>query len=104
VISNFLGSPDMRIEVNAPLRLAARDRLLIASDGLFDNLHLNEIVAIVRKGQLLTAARRLVHLCRERMESPRPGLPSKPDDLTLVLWVPDPVRRRSKSNPPATGR
>jgi len=103
VISNFLGSPDMRIEVNAPLRMAARDRLLIASDGLFDNLHLNEIVEIIRKGQLLTAARRLVRLCRERMETPRAGLPSKPDDLSFVLWVPDPVRPRRGSNPPPGG-
>ncbi|MBN2489739.1 MAG: protein phosphatase 2C domain-containing protein [Planctomycetes bacterium] len=95
VISNFLGSPDMRIEVSARVRLVPRDRLLVASDGLFDNLHLEEIVRIVCKGPLLAAARRLVALCRKRMETPCPGVPSKPDDLSFLLYGPDPAPRRA---------
>jgi len=51
LVSNVLGGPDMRIEVGSVLHLAARDTLLLASDGLADNLHTAEIVECVRKGR-----------------------------------------------------
>jgi serine/threonine protein phosphatase PrpC len=50
VVSNVLGTRDMCIEVGSALCLARRDTLLIASDGLFDNLHVDEIVERIRKG------------------------------------------------------
>ena len=50
VVSNVLGSDDMRIEVGSTLDLAPRDTLIIASDGLTDNLHLHEAVETVRSG------------------------------------------------------
>ena len=34
VVSNFVGSDDMRIEVGSFMELAERDTLIIASDGL----------------------------------------------------------------------
>jgi len=92
VISNFLGIEDMRVEVSSPLTLAVRDRLLIATDGLFDNLKIGEIDEIIHKGRLISAARNLVSLCRRRMQEPEDGEPSKPDDLTLLLYRP--TRRR----------
>jgi len=92
VISNFLGNQDMRVEVSSPLTLAVRDRLLIASDGLFDNLKLREIGEIIYKGRVINAARNLVTLSRQRMQAAGDGEPSKPDDLTLLLYRP--IRRR----------
>ncbi len=88
VVSNVLGSPDMRIEVGSELLLAARDTLLLASDGLLDNLHTQEIVERVRKGPLARGARRLVEDASRRMREPAKGEPSKPDDLTFVLFRP----------------
>ena len=88
VISNFLGNPEMHIEVSASVTLAVRDRLLVASDGLFDNLLVDEIVDIIRRGKLRTVARTLLKSCRERMTQPGNGLPSKPDDLTFLLYRP----------------
>ena len=44
VISNVIGSDQMRIEMGPPTELAPRDTLLLASDGLFDNLFPDEIV------------------------------------------------------------
>ena len=86
-VSNTLGGVDaMRIEVSSEHELAARDTLLLGSDGLFDNLHVDEIAEIVRKGSLEKVARELAERCAERMKAPAQGLPSKPDDLTFVLF------------------
>jgi serine/threonine protein phosphatase PrpC len=84
LVSNLLGAQEMRIELGAPVRLAPRDRIIVASDGLSDNLHLSEIVEAVRKGPLDRSVERLGALGRKRMEAPAEGSPSKPDDLTLI--------------------
>lgn len=86
-VSNTLGGADaMRIEVSSEHELAARDTLILGTDGLFDNLHVEEIVAIVRKGSLSKVARALADRCTERMRTAAEGMPSKPDDLTFVLF------------------
>jgi serine/threonine protein phosphatase PrpC len=76
----------MRIDVGAELRLQARDTILLASDGLMDNVHLSEIIERIRKGPLEAAAERLVALARHRMAAPATAQPSKPDDLSLILF------------------
>lgn len=88
LVSNMVGSPEMRIEIGPTIAIgkASRDTLLIASDGLSDNLHTHEIVEIARKGPLETAAAKLATLARRRMTSQVDGEPSKPDDLTFILW------------------
>lgn len=86
IVSNCLGMPDMRIEIAAPLEVAPRDTLLVASDGLLDNILPEELVDLVRSGNLEASAASLVSLVSERMASPRPGVPSKPDDLTFLLY------------------
>ncbi len=99
IISNVIGAPDMRIEVGTPVRLAVRDTVLLASDGLLDNLTVDEIIAVVRKGPLPMAADELVRQASERMSVDAPGLPSKPDDLTVVLFrSPPPGRKRRGSS------
>lgn len=103
VVSNVLGSPVMRVEMGPPLRLAPRDTLVLASDGLEDNLYLEEIVEGLRKGALGPATARLVERCRSRMLGAGPGEPSHPDDLTLVTFrlTPAPRRRMPKVAPPS---
>ncbi|MCA9263171.1 MAG: serine/threonine-protein phosphatase [Planctomycetales bacterium] len=86
LVSNVLGSEDTHIEVGAQRLMAARDTLLIASDGVFDNLHLDEVVALIRKGSLPQAARSLADAALQRMENPSSSQPSKPDDLTFILY------------------
>jgi serine/threonine protein phosphatase PrpC len=86
LVSNVLGAPDMRIEVGSTLELAPRDTLLLSSDGLLDNLHGEEIVARLRKGPLASGARRLAEDALRRMTKPEEGAPSKPDDLTFVVF------------------
>jgi serine/threonine protein phosphatase PrpC len=90
IISNFVGGPDLRIEVGTGVHLAARDTLCLASDGLVDNLHTEEIAECIRVGSLGEAADALAASARQRMLSPGPDAPSKPDDLTFVLYRPSP--------------
>lgn len=86
LISNALGMPEMRIEVGPELELAQRDTVLLASDGLFDNLHIEEIVETMRRGPLKQAAKKLATLAEERMRNRVEGRPSKPDDLTFLTF------------------
>jgi serine/threonine protein phosphatase PrpC len=92
VLFNVVGSAEMRVEVGPALQLAVYDTVLLASDGLFDNLYTDEIVDTIRSGPLAAAADRLVARVQARMQ--RQGAahqPCKPDDLTVVLFRP---RRR----------
>lgn len=87
VLFNVVGSSDMRVEVGPALQLAARDTVLLASDGLFDNLYIDEIVDTIRSGPLVAAADRLVERVQARMQgNGTPDQPCKPDDLTVVLF------------------
>jgi len=89
VLFNVIGSSDMRVEVGPALQLAVRDTVLLASDGLFDNLFIDEIVDTIRRGPLVAAADRLVERVQARMRAAEPtDQPCKPDDLTVVLFRP----------------
>ncbi len=88
LIDNMLGTDDMRIEIGPELPLAQRDTLLLASDGLADNLFVAEIIEHVRKGELARSAQGMAEAAQARMGSAREGLPSKPDDLSFVAWRP----------------
>jgi serine/threonine protein phosphatase PrpC len=91
LISNMIGSGDMRVEIGPRLNLSPRDTVVVASDGLFDNLQVQEIVTIVRSGPLLSAATELASKCRTRMLEFSEQRPHKPDDLSFILYRPDPT-------------
>ena len=86
LVSNFLGTTDMRIDVGAAVKLSPRDTVVVASDGLMDNVHVEEIIECIRKGPLEKAVRCAVDLANRRMLGDEPGEPSKPDDLSLILF------------------
>ena len=92
LVSNFLGTSDMRIDVGAEVELKPRDTILLASDGLMDNVHVDEIIERIRKGPLGISAERVVSLANRRMAGASAGQPSKPDDLSLILF-----RKNSRS-------
>ena len=91
LVSNALGSSDMRIEIGSAAQLSRRDTVLLASDGLFDNLSADEIVEHVRAGPLEDAACQLILHCNERMTTQPDGddMPCKPDDLSFILYRQD---------------
>jgi PPM family protein phosphatase len=86
VISNVIGSEQMRIEMGPPIEMARRDTLILASDGLFDNLLPNEVVEFVRSGPLDLAVGAMVTEAQRRMSAQHGSAPSKPDDLTVIAY------------------
>jgi serine/threonine protein phosphatase PrpC len=86
IISNVIGSTDLRIDVGVPIQLAPRDTVLLATDGLSDNLHTTEIVETARKGKLEKLSTELAHRALDRMLSRTDDVPSKPDDLTFAVF------------------
>jgi serine/threonine protein phosphatase PrpC len=88
LVSNVIGTQHYHIEIGSRRKMHALDTVVIGSDGLFDNLLLTEVVEIVRKGPLQRAALRLAEMASERMAEPTTKLPSKPDDLTFILFRP----------------
>ena len=88
VVSNVVGIPDMRIEIGSPIEMDQRDTLILASDGLSDNLHVSEIVDYIRKGPLEEGLNAMTTESRRRMVSSRQGRPSKPDDMTIIAFRP----------------
>jgi serine/threonine protein phosphatase PrpC len=88
IVSNVIGIPEMSLEVGSGRKLAQRDTVILASDGLLDNLHLDEILERIRVGPIKKAAERLCADCLKRMQTQREGQPHKPDDLTFILYRP----------------
>jgi serine/threonine protein phosphatase PrpC len=86
IVSNFIGTVDMRIDVGAEIRLDPYDTVLLATDGLTDNMHIHEITDIIRKGSMSKAIDALVSLSNRRMTVETMHQPSKPDDLSVILF------------------
>jgi serine/threonine protein phosphatase PrpC len=86
LVSNFMGTTDMRIDVGAETKLQAKDTILLASDGLTDNVHSHEITDLIRKGPLSSAVESMISLARRRMTVETMHQPSKPDDLSVILF------------------
>ena len=81
VLSNFLGSREMNVEVSTRFVLAKRDTMILASDGLSDNLPYEEIAELARKGPLASAGSALVAAAVARMNGTdgSPGKAGRPD-------------------------
>jgi len=86
IVFNVVGSTDMSITIGNSLKLAKYDTLLIASDGLFDNLYLEEIIELIRKGPLQKVATQLAEKCTARMQAPKSDQPRHADDLSFILF------------------
>jgi serine/threonine protein phosphatase PrpC len=93
IVSNIVGSRELRIEIGPPVRLAPRDTVVVASDGLFDNLLTEEIVEQVRCGALEKSAATLASTCVERMKGNTAGyVRGHADDLSFIIYRPGKCR------------
>ncbi len=88
IISNALGAEGTYIDVGLPRSLAARDTLVIGSDGLYDNLTMSEIVDLVRKDSIEKAVEKTREAVESRMRGSQANQPCKPDDLSMILFRP----------------
>lgn len=90
-LSNHLGSDSLHIEVGSDFSMAPRDTLVLASDGLLDNMAPSELIDTVRCGPLRAAAEALARRAVARMALDDDQSGGKRDDLTFLL-----LRRRSR--------
>lgn len=86
LLSNCVGSRDMRVEVGAPVPMAPRDTLLLATDGVLENIERRNLIDQIRSGSLLQAATDLQARLRLTMAGVDPKLPAHPDDATALLF------------------
>jgi serine/threonine protein phosphatase PrpC len=88
IVSNLVGSRSMHIEIGPTRQLQPRDTVIVGSDGLYDNLHLDEVIQHGRAGKLLKRMDALAQLATQRMRQAEADQPGKPDDLTVLMYTP----------------
>lgn len=88
LVSNFVGMRGMWIEKTEAVHVEHRDTVILASDGLWDNLYRNEVVDQISDQPLEAAAKELVAIAGQRMTLSGTSEPSKPDDLSFILYRP----------------
>ncbi|QDT71938.1 PP2C family protein-serine/threonine phosphatase [Lacipirellula limnantheis] len=86
LVSNYLGSEAMHVEVGSVRKVSTRDGLLVASDGVLDNLLMDEINGFLKNGTAASAAAKIAGVAMQRMQTALEGQPHKPDDLTLIVF------------------
>lgn len=86
LVSNLVGMAEMRIDMGVARQLSPRDTIVVGSDGLFDNVHLEEIVGTIRKGPVSRGSSQLADLVDTRMRHHGGDTPSKPDDLAFFVF------------------
>lgn len=92
LVSNVIGDAEMRVEIRTPMKLKPRDTVVVGSDGLYDNMHPDEIAECLKSKHLADGAEDLAEACQRRMLTPGDDEPSKPDDLAFIL-----MRRRRRT-------
>ncbi len=97
IVSNLIGAEGMSIDIGSPLTLGELDTVVLASDGLFDNARTEEISELIRSGPLEQASARLREFLEQRMQQPQRDQPSKPDDLSFILYRPRRTRRAASA-------
>ena len=86
LVSNVIGGGSVHIEMGLPRKMAPRDTIVLGSDGLFDNLRQAELVSMIRSGKLQQAGENLRAKVQSRMSGEQADGPSKPDDLSFILF------------------
>lgn len=94
LVSSLVGGRDVRIELGSWTALKTHETLLVATDGLLDNLYRREIGKMVASPKLKDVSSKLSECARSRMLDPRSKL-SKPDDCTFALFRGAPTERSS---------
>lgn len=87
IVSNVVGDSQMHIVVGPTLALAKNDTILAVTDGITDNLPMEAMIQVVRKGKLELAAQLLLSQCHRIMQGTHEQT-YKPDDLSFVLFRP----------------
>jgi PPM family protein phosphatase len=83
-VTQLVGTQDIKIDMTAKLELAPKDTIVVASDGLWDNVEHSVVLDMVRKDNIDIVSESLTQLCFENMNRKDP--PGKPDDMSFILY------------------
>lgn len=86
ILSNCLGSREMRVELGPTTHMAALDTLFLGTDGVLDNIQRKELINLIRVGPLVGAASDLHARLQATMAGSNPTLPAQPDDATFLVF------------------
>lgn len=86
LVSNYVGSHDMYIHIGPMIELAPRDTLIIASDGLSDNLYEQEISDLIHSGTMPDRLNEMIKSCRHNMLEIMPNRCCHPDDFSFTCF------------------
>lgn len=93
VVTNMIGDPFFRMDVSTRIELAPNDTIIIGSDGLFDNLSLEELCESCRLPVLEELATSIKDKCVARMQQDGEENEYIPDDISFILY-----RRKSPAS------
>ena len=79
LVSNYLGSKELRVEVSIELERKPRDRVLLMSDGISDNFNLEKEFPL--SDPQVTCS----HLCQSATDFSLQDENGKPDDMALIV-------------------
>lgn len=88
LVSNVIGGDNVVMDMGRDVGVVPRDTVVLATDGLVDNLFREEIIDTVSKGDLLSGAERLISSSFERMAGSTLSEPCKPDDQAVIVFRP----------------
>lgn len=86
IVTNVIGFEDMRLDIGPRIQMQPRDTIVVGSDGVSDNLSLDEITDTIRVGRLEKCAQSLKERSQTVMNGEAVESYGKPDDLTFVLF------------------
>ena len=82
LVSNVVGTHGCWVQVGLQRKVAKRDTLILATDGIFDSFSIEEVSELIRSGPLEKAAKELAYQAADRIDSDI----GKPDDATFLLY------------------
>ena len=96
ILTNVVGDEEMSVETWEGIPLLPTDTVVLATDGLIDNLEEERLVRLCRKRSLPAVATALHDEAVAHMtaEDPGTGLAPKPDNITVVTYRPSRTRNR----------
>ena len=92
IVTNAIGLSQTFIDVGARTEIHSKDTVLLATDGLFDNLDSDELLNLVCMRSISDTAETILEIARSRMTNGHKNGRGKPDDLTFILFRPKPRR------------
>ncbi len=84
-VDNVVGDSSMMIEIGPLNTLTRYDTLLLASDGLFDNVLDEDLINTVRAGTVAKVSQRLTQCCQQMVNPVKQAAFLKDDDISFIV-------------------